>query len=204
MMNTLEIKHTFANRELKTWLTTIAKPKILANYLLFQLGWFACVSTGGTAWHWAGTLAVTGIVLFHIKSAISPRQELLLVCCAVAIGLCWESLLVALGLLEYKHGTIATFLAPHWIIAIWALFATTVNLSMSWLKSKLLMSSLLGAIGGPLSFYAGHKLGAVQIPNFTLAMIALACGWAILMPSLMILAERYNGFQSSAVAKANH
>ena len=181
----------------------MSKPKIIINYLLFQLGWFSCVSIGATSWHWAGSFVVLCIVLFHLNSALNPRQELILVSCAVVVGFVWDSALVWTGLLQYEYGTLAAFLAPHWIIAMWALFATTVNLSMRWLKSNLVLAAVFGAVGGPLSLYAGHNLGAVQIPDITLAMTTLAFGWAILLPGLVWLAGHFDGFSEATRIKAN-
>ena len=45
----------------------------------------------------------------------------------------------------------------------------------------------LGAIGGPLAFYAGNRLGAVEFSDFGAAMLALAIGWGALMPLLVLL-----------------
>jgi hypothetical protein len=75
---------------------------------------------------------------------------------------------------------------------MWALFATTINLSMGWLKGRWLLAMLMGAIFGPLAFVAGEKLGAVVFLDSTLSMITLAIGWGLLMPLLLWLAERIN------------
>ena len=53
---------------------------------------------------------------------------------------------------------------------------------------------LLGAVGGPLAFLAGERLGGVIFTDHTVGLIALAVGWAILMPLMMLAARRWNGF----------
>jgi hypothetical protein len=53
---------------------------------------------------------------------------------------------------------------------------------------------MLGALGGPLSYIAGEKLGAMRLENPEAALIALAVAWAIIMPVLSLLAQRWNGF----------
>jgi hypothetical protein len=75
---------------------------------------------------------------------------------------------------------------------MWALFATTINLSMGWLKGRWILAMLMGAIFGPLAFVAGEKLDAVVFVDSTLSMITLAIGWGLLMPLLLWLAERIN------------
>ena len=68
-------------------------------------------------------------------------------------------------------------------------FAITLNSSLSWLKKKIKLSALFGAIGGPLAYLAGEKLEAVTIlsPN---AIIVIAIGWAIITPLLIIITNK--------------
>ena len=86
-----------------------------------------------------------------------------------------------------------TGLAPYWIIGMWMLFATTLNISLGWLKSSRVLAALFGGIGGPLSYYTGSELGGVIFVDQTAALIALGVGWATLMPILLSLATRYDG-----------
>lgn len=169
-------------------------PILINNFIFFQLGWLACVLGGTGSWHWMGTMMVTGIVGFHLSRASRPRDEFMLILAALLIGTSWDSLLVWAGLLSYANGVLFAALAPHWIVAMWALFATTLNLSLRWLKGRWLLAAVFGAIGGPLAYYAGFRLGAVDMPDMTNAMLALAIGWAMLMPLLMSLSQRFNGF----------
>ena len=169
-------------------------PFIAVNFLLFQLGWIACVLGGTGKWHWVGTFLVLGIVVFHLSRASRPRTELFLIVVALVIGAVWDSLLVKLNLLEYGHGIFHSEMAPHWIIAMWALFATTLNVSLRWLKDRWILAVLFGAIGGPLAYLAGHRLGAVFMPDQMMAFVILAVGWGIFMPILMELSKRFDGF----------
>jgi hypothetical protein len=72
---------------------------------------------------------------------------------------------------------------------MWMLFATTLNSSMGWMKSYKKLSIVLGALFGPLAYYAGARLGGVILVEPVVAMAALAVGWAVLMPLLLWLAE---------------
>jgi hypothetical protein len=169
----------------------------LINLVLFQAGWWACVLLGGSPAHWSGTLIAIGIIGFHLSLSDQAHAEAKLIALAILIGLLWDSLLVRFGLLNYSHGMMADTLAPHWIIAIWAIFATTINLSLRWLKNRTIAASLLGAIGAPLSYYAGMKVGSVTMPDQLLAMTVLGLGWALLMPVLMRFSMRYDGFSET-------
>lgn len=176
---------------------------VIANFVLFQLGWIACVMGGTGKWHWVGTILVLGIVVFHLSRASRPRAELLLIALAVVVGAFWDSLLVWMNILEYQHGVFNSELAPHWIIAMWALFATTLNVSLRWLKDRPLLAIIFGAIGGPLSYFAGNRLGAVEMPDMLLVLTMLAVGWALFMPLLMSLSNRLDGYPHLRPAAAS-
>ena len=166
---------------------------IIVNAAVFQIGWLCCVLAGANHLPWLGTLTALLIVAWHVSHAHRPRNELLLILSAGAIGAIWDSLLVYAGWLQYPSGTLIEGTAPHWIIAMWLLFATTLNVSFRWLKDRLLLAALLGAFAGPAAYFAGYKLGGVQITEFTTAMTALALGWAVFMPLLMRISNHLDG-----------
>jgi hypothetical protein len=170
----------------------------LLNAIVFQAAWFACVLGGARDLELAAILAVAAAVAMHLALARRRAPEVALVVIVAFIGLVWDSLLVALGVMAYPSGSLAAGLAPAWIVAMWALFATTLNLSLGWLKGRPLLASLLGAVGGPLAYLAGHRLGGVNLPDPALALLAQGLGWSLLMPLLATLAMRLNGFASPA------
>ena len=160
---------------------------IILNIVLFQIGWFACVLTAANNIAVVGALISLAIIAIHLKLSISAKQELRIILIAMLIGLVWDSILVSAGWINYHSGIMVTFLAPYWIVLMWALFATTLNSSLAWLKDKLIVAALFGAIAGPLAYYAGGKLGAVIFTNELVALIALSIGWAIFTPLLLML-----------------
>jgi hypothetical protein len=168
--------------------------KIL-NFALFQLGWFASVLLGASQYHWFGPVVVLAILFVHLRSSPDRKAELRLIGHALLIGLIWENLLSLGGLIVYPSGQPFGVLAPLWILAMWPLLAITLNVSLRWLKGLPAVAALFGAIGGPLAFMAGERLGAAVFPNLSLSMAALALGWAVLLPMLTRLAERHDGFR---------
>lgn len=167
--------------------------RILINVGLFQAGWFTCVLAGANGLPLVATLTALLVVAFHLFTTYDHRKEGLLLLIAGVIGAGWESVLVAAGWLQYPSGTFLQGMAPAWIIAMWLLFATTLNVSMRWLKGRVLLASLLGAVAGPAAFYTGHRLGGVEFSDTGVAMLVLAIGWAILMPLLMGISNRVDG-----------
>jgi hypothetical protein len=175
---------------------------IVANAVVFQIGWLACVLAGANQLPWLGTSAALAIVAWHISRSAGPRSELMLVLSAGVIGAVWDSLLVYAGWLQYPSGVLIEGTAPHWIVAMWLLFATTLNVSLRWLKKRLALAAALGAAAGPAAYFAGYKLGGVQITDFAPAMSALALGWTLFMPGLMALSNRLDGIKPQLFGSA--
>ena len=173
--------------------------RVLANFIAFQIGWFACVlgSAHGAPWLGIGVTAL--VVAWHLGAAAQPGIEARLLVIVALLGATWDSALVALGWIEYASGTIIAGAAPGWIVAMWVLFAATLNVSLDWLKGRDALAVAFGAIGGPLAFYGGAKLGAVSFPQPLLAFGALAIGWALFTPLLTRLATRLNGIHHPSV-----
>jgi hypothetical protein len=177
--------------------------RFLINLVAFQIGWFACVWGGANQAPALGAVAVAVIVAIHLTyTARRPGPELTLILVAAAIGIVWDSTLVAFGWLSYPSGTVVAGTAPYWIVAMWMSFATTLNVSLGWLKKRYVLAALFGAVGGPMAYYAGFKLGGVQFSSMTVGLAAQAAGWAIMMPLMTILAERLNGMRPALLLAA--
>ena len=177
---------------------TATKPAdMIANIVAFQIGWFACVLSAAHGWPWAGTATAVAVVAWHAARAERPAQELKLIITTVLIGALWDSALTALGWITYPSGTLIAGAAPHWMLGLWALFATTLNVSLNWLKGRWLLAATLGAVAGPLSYWGGARLGALEFTDPVRALAALAVGWAILTPALLALASRYDGIHKA-------
>jgi hypothetical protein len=169
--------------------------KLVANFIAFQLGWFSCVLGAAHGRPWLGPLVVLAIVLLHLFLSSRPMHELRLIASAMLLGLVIDSLLLASGWLQYPNGAWLAGFAPYWIIAMWALFATTLNVSMRWIQGRTGLAVLLGSIGGPLSYLAGQKMGAISFLEPTYALLALAAAWGLAMPLLAALAAHFDGVQ---------
>jgi hypothetical protein len=52
------------------------------------------------------------------------------------------------------------------------------------------LASVLGACGGPLAYYGGQRLGAMQLgSNAAISALVIAVEWALVTPSLVGLSE---------------
>jgi hypothetical protein len=166
---------------------------LLVNFAVFQVAWLSSVIGGAREMPWLGPLAVLVALAVHLRFARKPFEEILLVISCALIGAGFDSLLTAAGWVTYKSGQFSDYLAPYWIITMWMLFATTLNVSMRWLRGRPKLAALFGFYGGPAAYLAGQALGGIVLVNQFAALSALAVGWALMMPLLMWLSESLDG-----------
>lgn len=182
----------------------VMSKSMIMNFLLFQLGWFACVLGGAYDQTLLGCLIAMLVIAYHFYRANEAIQELRLLAVALIIGFIFESIVTSQGLARYSHGQVFDVIAPLWMILMWPLFATTLNLSMRWMKSlSPLLVSLVGAIFAPLAYYAGNRLGAVEYDNLTLSLSIIAIAWAALLPALVIFSIKLDGYSDSDIKVNN-
>ena len=72
-----------------------------------------------------------------------------------------DNVLGYLGILIFRDSLIASWLCPPWLIALWMIFATTFQSSLSWRAGRYWIAAVSGGIFGPVSYYAGQALGAL-------------------------------------------
>ena len=153
-------------------------PKNLVNAGLFQLGWFACVLGGNSLW----LLLAGGALLAHLLWVSRSLAQVRLIAVVCVLGSTVDNLLLNAGVFAFKQPGV---LIPFWLVLLWALLAITLNHCLAWTAKPLWRAILLGAIGGPLSYYAGQRLGAVQFPmGLWPTLLGLSLLWAGLFPLL--------------------
>ena len=167
---------------------------LLINIVLFQLGWLSCVWGASIGKPLLGPVCVLVIILIHLSLLRSRLNEVKMMTQVALIGMIWESLMVTTDCLIYLNGQFLKYLPPYWIIAMWFLFATTLNVSLRWLHHRMGLASLMGLIFGPTTYYAGAKLGGVSFTDPTVSIIVIAISWAILLPIIVFFARRLDTF----------
>jgi len=161
---------------------------VAINFIAFQIGWFSCVLGAANGMPWLGVLVVPLVVALAAFMAQNPRQELTLALAAASMGFAVDSALIAFGIFRpVPYLTPAPF-SPLWMIMLWANQATTLNSCLAWLRGRYLSGALFGAIGGPLAYLGGAKLGAATVPS-TQALLTLSIVWSAAFPALLAMAE---------------
>lgn len=163
----------------------------LVNGVLYQAGWFACVLGGASGRPWLGAAIGLALVLVHLAFVERRADEAKFIALAALAGTVIDSAQQAAGTVAFPSGHYAAWLGPVWLSVLWAQFATLPGHSLAWLAGRPAVSGLLGAVGGPLAFLAGERLGAVTFPSGrVLGCGVLALVWAAAFPLLLHFAAR--------------
>jgi hypothetical protein len=169
----------------------LRNPK-LVNYALYQAGWFCCVLGAANERPWMGTAVGIALILVHVARVPRPLEELKLLLAAGLVGGVLDSLQSWAGLLVVRSGHVAESLAPPWIVVMWMQFATLFRFGLSFLLGRYVLGAVLAALGGPLAFWVGSRLGAVQFPPpASRSLIVLGLVWAGALPLLLWLTARW-------------
>lgn len=167
------------------------------NIVQSQVGWFALVLSAAAGRPWIGLAVAAVLIILHVAQTGDAQREVGLLLVAAAVGAIADTLLVQVGLLSFASSEIPG-VSPTWMIALWMVFATTLRHSLSWLQSRLILAALIAAVGGPLAYAAGARLGAVRVADALSAYAAIGAVWAIAFPALLWAAQRLNRRRSRA------
>lgn len=161
----------------------------LLNAVLFQVVWFAAVL--GAAWGmaWLGPLVLLPVLAINQAISEDRSGDLKLLVVAGLLGFLFDTTLVAMGVFTPLQQLFPRPCSPPWMIGLWLNFAATLNLSLGWLRERYLLATLFGAIGGPLAYYSGAKLGATETLPTSGGLLILALGWGVMTPLLVRVAK---------------
>ena len=163
--------------------------RLALNLVLFQAGWFACVLGAAWGYPWAGPAVVGIALLVRLAQSVERRREVLLLLCCVVLGFASDTALIAMGWILPIRGSVPAPWSPPWLVSMWANFGATLNVSLAFLKKRLLVSAVLGALGGPFAYYAGSRLGAISVPDpLWGGLLAVGAAWAVGLPAMVYLA----------------
>ncbi|MEX0828422.1 MAG: DUF2878 domain-containing protein [Haliea sp.] len=165
------------------------KLAIIANLIIFNAVWFACVLGAANNKAWIGLLALLGFAVWQLSISRHRRADLSIFITAGVIGTIIDTAYSQTGLLAYASPAPGPDFAPWWIIALWLNFSLALNYCLRWLQGFLPLSVVFGFVGGPLAYYGGVKLDAVFIQTESVwpALLIIGLAWALVTPLLVYL-----------------
>jgi hypothetical protein len=150
------------------------------NFLLFQAGWFACVFYPGLI---GAGIVVIFLVLHFVLVSQNRMTELQFIGLGTVVGSILDGIWFRTGILDDGSGQV--MLTPPWLVAIWAIFMTTLSHSLDWISKKAWLAFVLAPFAGPFAYGSASQLGAVQLPDLLPSLIALGFGWLVVFPLLL-------------------
>lgn len=152
------------------------------NFALFQAGWLVCILYPGLPA--AGFVVL--LVAYHLAFISKHRfAELQFIGAGAVLGGVLDGIWFQTGILD--DGTGSVVLTPVWLVGIWAIFMTTLSHSLSWVSSRAWLPFVCAPVAGPFAYWSASKLGAVDLPDLTVSLAALAVGWLVVFPALLYL-----------------
>jgi hypothetical protein len=160
------------------------------NMLWMQALWFGAVIGAAQNQLWLAPVLLMGFAFWEFRPVRRVYGDFQLMLVAVLIGLILDTTWVKLGWIEFAAGWALSERAPLWILLLWAGLALTLNHSLAWLQSRLLLAAVLGGVSSPLSYLAAARLGAVDIVTESgVWFVGLGLSWGLALPILLWLAS---------------
>ena len=160
--------------------------KSALQFVLFQGLWFGAVLGATHGWPFLGPALLVPYLALHLAWRPGARVRSLAGWLAAGLaGTALDAGLARAGLLVYplQPPGWPSALPPPFIATLWIAFATLPAHSLAWLAPRPRLAFLFGALGGPLSYYGGVRVGAVAFgPAVAASVVALALEYALLTP----------------------
>jgi hypothetical protein len=168
---------------------------VIGNAVGYQGVWLVSVYAAGRGLPWPGLIAAVGFAGWQLAVSRERASDLRLLPVAALLGVLIDGTLTRSGAMSFAATAPALPVggAPLWILGLWCAFCLTLNHSLGWLRDQPVLAALLGAVGGPLSYLAAHRMaGAVTLAAPQWRVLAwLALSWAVALLALTRLASHW-------------
>jgi Protein of unknown function (DUF2878) len=159
----------------------------LTGFVTFNIGWWACALGASYGHHWIGPTLLPIWMLLHARIMPNPKGETLFLVMLGVIGFAVDSALIQAGL--FRLTPEPSPWAPLWLVSMWILFGITFESTLL-LRRRLALLLVLGAISGPISYFAGEALKVLEYARpLWLSLLLHGLIWAITYPLLFHLRD---------------
>ena len=149
----------------------------------FYLGWIVCLQEAHEGRTCYGFIIIACVIAYYLYTSSSKKADYILLGIVFSVGPLSDVLYAKCGLLDY-HSCFPSIscLPPLWVFFLWGLFGVNIHV-FSWLNKHMGLASVLGAIGGPSSYFSVIKLGGASLlAPLSTTMLVIGGVWAIFLP----------------------
>ncbi len=162
----------------------------MSRFLVHQLAlnglWLTCVFGALWGMPWLGPAVALPWLVGFVSRQASARSAVVLLSAAAAFGIAADQVLIRIGGLEYQGVSDGALFGPPWTVALWMVFATTVSVSLGWLRGHIGATAALGIVGGLGAYAGGRRLGVASFDWADPAtLLALVVVWGVGVPFLL-------------------
>lgn len=162
---------------------------IAINVAAFQALWTLAVFGAGKPWWWVAPALIGLSMAGQLRLSPLPGREAVLILAGACVGTSADWLAMACGMFHPSAASRTEFLILFF--ALWVNFGTTLRPSLAWMWHRPLLAAALGAVGGPCTYWAGSRIGAISLTEPQWKGLAWAAAqYAIAVPAWMLAAHR--------------
>ncbi len=167
------------------------QPPIILNVIALNVCWTACVLGQAFGFPYLGPAIVALSIIIQFRKALTEPKVILFFLKVAVIGAVVDIVIIKLGGMNFACCSILPENYPWWMIALWVSFSTSYFSCLYRLRDKIILGSVLGALGGISAYYGGAKLNALLLgDNLTNSLIMIGIAWGAAFPLLGALHRR--------------
>lgn len=165
--------------------------KNIFTLLGFKLTWLSCVFGELYYNSWFGFIVGIVFLIFFFYYDKNKFESFKIILLFSIAGYLFDSTLSLFNF--YKIEGYVNFLyLPIWFLVLWPSFCTLLINVLSFLKNYILLSALIGAFIGPVTYYAGLTLGLASVEN-NIVFFIISIFWFL----MMLIYAKYNFLKSN-------
>lgn len=156
--------------------------KKVVNFVWFQTIWFIAI------FYQNQFLSLIIILLvLHFVFSSCRLNDLVLVLAIACYGTAVDGMLRYWGFFVFSPEP--SWFVPLWLVALWSAFGLMLRNSLGYLFGRYLIAAILGAISGPLSYFAGVNAGAVVISSLNADNVTGDCCGVVYHRAIVAISE---------------
>ena len=178
------------------------------NGLIYSFGWVFCILCGASHLTLPPLIFTLIAVIAQLYFLYKQDQkvyyaDLLVLLYGVSFGYFMEIALISNGIVTYAtENRFFALFPPGWIWSLYFLFSLTFNHSLKFLHAYRVLPFLFGALGGPISYLVGQRLGAVTLSSDA-ALLFLGALWGVYLFVMYEFTSRINHSTEKLLSSEN-
>lgn len=157
---------------------------IIVNLTAWDVVWSAAVFGAAYGSAWLGPLAGAVSLAWHSKAGLIRERALGALLIGATIGAASDGALLLSGVVRFVDQSTPDALIALWFFALWANFGTMLFVALRWMWGRPIIGALLGLVGGPLAYFGGHAIGAIELaPPIGPTLALVAAQYGVLIPA---------------------